>query len=622
MPSQTDVKEVGKEGVRDKRKITAADWKTVAEHIADEHRSRKKRRKDREKHWEEIDRQIAMTPDLTFKTLPNGKVDPDKMWMSEMELPLQATALEVLTADARRMMFPGAKSWFGAKAYTTDEYLQKVDFQSFVAGDENEVPSQITQDNANKLVEGFLRNIHRQYDFTGTIDLVNSEAFKYGVGVGRMRMATKRVFLRTAKGIVKENKNLPILFPRSIKNTYLDDTSKKALNEGMMVGDSIIDCFQMKFEDVLLAAKKGSKDPDSQQGGWMPSNLKGIEPDDNGFVEVLEFEGDLIVPRKTTRSLFIPGAIVTAVIGSDGSTHKENVIRFRFRKAPFNTNILFPYHQEDVDSPYAAGPLMKGRPVQIAATNALNRLMDAAALSNAPPIGYEKDDMTFASQGGPVIHPYAKWATLGEIKTYEFANPSAMLEVYLGLLQQYANLTGVNAPRLGQQTVSHTTAFAKDVEQQRGIARTVDYVQTVGQSALTQFLYMEYAMARESMRGEQSFWIDAYDGAVTIRKEHLPEMVDFEWFGAAGPAEEQAKQQSKLSSAQLALSIDQMGIQLGRPPEIQTGDLIKEVLREGGWTDVDAITNSGRAEPAPAVGGVPEVDPSASIDALETLQRG
>jgi hypothetical protein len=66
-----------------------------------------------------------MVPDVSHKKLPNGQVDANKMWMAEMELPLQAQALEVLTADARRMMFPDSGPWFRAHAQVTDDYLSR-----------------------------------------------------------------------------------------------------------------------------------------------------------------------------------------------------------------------------------------------------------------------------------------------------------------------------------------------------------------------------------------------------------------------------------------------------------------------------------------------------------------
>ena len=105
---------------------------------------------------------------------------------------------------------------------------------------------------------------------------------------------------------------------------------------------------------------------------------------------------------------------------------------------------------------------MKGYPIQVAAVDALNSLFEAAAIKNRPPISYDKDDIEFTGSGGPRIFPSASWPTLGDIKVHtEIGDPAAMFAIYQGLLQQYADVTGTTAPRLGAQTVSHTTAFAK-----------------------------------------------------------------------------------------------------------------------------------------------------------------
>ena len=179
------------------KRIDRRDHAQLAERIFQMWSDRRGRRRDQERIWKEVDRQIAMKPDISYKMLPGrhnsadpyderarNNIDPDKAWMPEGELPLQAQALEVLVADARRMMFPDAGSWYRARAITTDEYLRGVDFQSLVAGDENDVPSQITQDNADKLVEGFGQFWRDQYGFRDSMDRLNAEAFKYGAFSG------------------------------------------------------------------------------------------------------------------------------------------------------------------------------------------------------------------------------------------------------------------------------------------------------------------------------------------------------------------------------------------------------------------------------------------------------
>lgn len=595
MPSQKDVQQIDAEGkVSPKRRFDARDWQYIAEYIIDEKNTRKRKRADREKHWKEIDRQIAMEPDLKFKKLPNGQLDVKKLWMAEMELPLQAQALEVLTSDARRMMF--ADTWYRAHAEMTDDYLDKVDFASLILGDKAEVPSQIDQDNTDKLVEGFLNHIFRQVDLPGRQDKINAEAFKYGMGVGRARIETKNVYIHEARGVRKEKQKIPVLVPCSIKNLYLDEPMP-SMHSAQVLGPGHIAEDWIKLENLQIAANKGSTDPNDSEGGWMPANLKDVEPSEDGYVQVLEYEGDLVVPRKTVRSLVIPGAIATVVVGgkSAGGDVTKAVIRFRFRKLPYSSYLLYPYHYEGTDCAYPTSPLEKGRPVQMMAADALNRLMDSAALKNAPPVGYDRNDTLFAQGGGPAIHPYAQWGTNDPLTVYDNVggDPSALSGIFTQAINLYAELTGVLPARLGAQTVSHTTAFAKDAELTRGAVRTVDFVNSAGQGPLTRWLHMAYDMGREAMGRENvSFYIDAYGGFVEVSKDQLPEKSSFEWFGSGGPAEEQQKMQRRMQALQMAIQMDQLNVQLGNPPSVDIPSAIRQTLREGGWTDLDAITQA------------------------------
>ena len=600
MPKQEDVREIEQGEVKTKRRFDARDWTEIGEMVISEWERRKRNRRDREAHWKEVDRQVAMIPDLSHKMLANGKMNSDLAWMAEMELPYQAQALEVLTADARRMY--EAPSWFRAHAECTDEYLRGIEFQSLILGDESEVPSAINQDNADKLVEGFLLHQFREYDLFGRLDRVNAEAFKYGMGVGRARMQTKNVYIHEARGVRKETQYLPVMAPVSIKNLYLDDP-KPSMHSSQVLGESHIAEDWISFANLQLAANKGSNDPDDPEGGWMPKNVKELEPDTDGYVHVLEMEGDIVVPRKTTRSIVIPGAIVTVAIGgkSAGGNVTSGVVRFRFRKEAFSSYLLFPYHYEDTTEHYPTSPLMKGRTVQIMAVQALNRLLDSAALKNCPPTGWDRTDTYFGKEGGPKIHPGALWGTadVAAIKVFSEVggDPSALLAVLQHAIVMYAELTGVLPGRLGAQTVSHTTAFAKDAELQRGAVRTVDYVRQSGAGPLTRWLDMSYRMGRGILKGNDtiSFFIDAYGGFVEVSKKHLPENAIFEWFGAGGPAEEAQKKREKLESLAMALKIDQIDLPAGGKPVLSKQAAIDAVLREGGWTDIDVLRQANAA---------------------------
>ncbi|MGI9411551.1 MAG: hypothetical protein ACR2OV_15840 [Hyphomicrobiaceae bacterium] len=609
-------------GKAKKRRFDQRDFDIAAEQIIDDFNTRQRKRADLEQHWKEIDRQVRMEPDISFKTNDSGTLVPGREWMPEMELPLQAQTVEVLTADSRRMLFPDTGAWFISHAEMTDEYLDRVDLAGLITGDKNDIPSKIDQDAADKLVTGWLSSLRRQYDFAHHMDIINAEAFSYGVGVGRVRTVTKQVFMDTARGVLKEEKRLPVLFPRSIKNTYLDDSCFATMNEGYIVGPNIIFHEFRRFSDLVIAASKGSNDPDKENGGWMPKNIQKVEPDKNGTVELLEYEGDLVISRKTTRSMVVPGVIMTVVKGKKGA---RQVVRVRFRKQKFSSYIQFPYHTENMENPYATAPLMKGRPIHKAAVESLNRLMQAAILNTEPPIEYDKDNPAFVQSGGPDISPRALWPTNGvdAVRPHQIGDTAALFNVYIGLLQQYSDVTGINAPRLGAQTVSHTTAFSKEAELSRGVVRTVDYTRSTLKGPLTKFLHMEYEMAREAMGGrEDTVYIEPYRGFVTLTKSALPDNATFDALGSGGPAEEQQKQARRLQAANFAIQLEGLKVANGLPPSLNIEAMQEQVMLDGGWIDIDPFFEGtdGADQGASVLPGAPGANAGPAAAVVQALQ--
>lgn len=583
------------------KKIHEKHFDTLAEYIHNEYTRRKRDRGPLEKQWEEIDRQLRMEPDRSHKLDANGNVDSEKAWLPEMELPLQAQTLEMLVADSRRMRSPEIGPWFGAHAVVTDKYLEEVDFDSIISGDENDVPSQLTQDNIDKLVIGTLMHWQRQYNFQDNVDMIDAEAFKYGLGIGRARLATKSVFMHTAKGVTRQEQKIPVLFPVSIKNTYPDDRAHIMMNEGLMMGPVDITYKPMLLEDLKAAAAKGSNDPEKEEGGWMPKMLKNVEGKKDGTVMVVEAEGDFVIPRSAD-SLVLRNYYVSIVIGESN----PKVFRLRRRKKPYSSLIQFPYHKEHMDTPYAASPLMKGRPIQIAAVDALNKLGMVSALHAQPPVKYDKDNIDYASSGGPLVHPGAQWSD--DVATEQIGDPSALFQLYVGYLQQYSDVTGINSPRLGAQTKSHTTAFAKEAEISQGTVRTVDYVRSSLAGPLAKWLTIAYDIGRDAMT-KDTIYIDGYQSFVDIGKKHLPEKVMFEAFGSGGPAEENAKKQARMQALASAMQVDQMTVQLGGQPELDLRSIKEQMLREGGWTDIEPFFRaegiSEVPEGGPAMGATP-----------------
>lgn len=561
------------------QKFTKADKEVISEKILDIHSKRKTDRLTLEKQWREIDRQLAMDPEAAVKKQRQAQIESETAWMAETELPSQAETLEISAADARRLMVPKGVDWFGAHAALTDEYLERADFQSMIAGDQNDVPSRLNQDNADKLVQGLLTHWHNQYDFKGNLDLINAEAFKYSMGVGRLRHVKKSVFAHVDKGVKLVTHKIPMLVPRSIKNTYLDDTEHSLGNEGHIVAPGQIFECTLLAKDLMMASKAGSSDTNDMNGGWIKGALKDFDEDEE--VSVLEWEGDMVVDRKSTGALYLANSIISVVTGKGKSSGQRAVYRIRKNNLPWTSYILFPYHQEHIDSPYGTSPLMKGRPVQKAATESLNRLMELAALQTQPPISQDED-----SDESTAIYPGCR---LGEnAKVHEIGNPQAMLAVYAALLNQYADVTGTTGARLGQQTNSHTTAFAKDAELARGQIRISDYSNASLEGPLERFLHMEYHAGVKNM-GTELFFIRPYGGFVKVKKSFLPDHVEFEAYGAGQPADENAKTQRRANSLQMAIQIDQMLVASGQPPKLDLNAIIEQTLKEGGWSDVDTL---------------------------------
>ena len=185
---------------------------------------------------------------------------------------------------------------------------------------------------------------------------------------------------------------------------------------GASIGPSSILRQTRKLADILIEAKKSKKEAkdsdDYMSGGWITSNIKDIESDKNGFVELLEYEGDIVFCSNDNGDIFIPNAVITVLCGKES----EKVVKIEYSEFPISSYILIPYQKEHIDCVYGTSPLMKGMPIQTVASESLNRFMQSAILSTQPPIKFDRDDAFFRTQGGPQVYPNAQWATSGDRK--------------------------------------------------------------------------------------------------------------------------------------------------------------------------------------------------------------
>jgi hypothetical protein len=124
----------------------------------------------------------------------------------------------------------------------------------------------------------------------------------------------------------------------------------------------------------------------------------------------LKWRAILSFRARPSASLVIPGAIVTVAIGGKDAGGQADQRRDPLPVQEISVLKLsaVPVSLRGADDAYPTSPLMKGRPIQMLATDAANRLLDSAMLKNAPPVGYDRSDACICQKrGGPVIEPFA-----------------------------------------------------------------------------------------------------------------------------------------------------------------------------------------------------------------------
>lgn len=595
----------------DRERFTSREWSDIGATIKAEIERRKGNREALEAEWAEVDRQVAMDPQA--QEVSSGDA---KDWFPDVELPLQFNALEVIAGDARGLKFPRGSEWFSVSAELSDDYLKRFmdrrERSSLLqptgipeaeeAGQQANTQIKLDQETANVLIKATMDHYHRLYDFRQQINLLDAEAIKYGTFVGRVRPVSIANFSYDFRGVTSQNLLGPAVIACSIKNTYLDDTASAVLHEGIKPSRSVIRTMTQRLEDLKKAARKGGSDK-----GWIVSQVNKIKPisDEKGrqnFVNLAEFEGDLIVPR-SRGSIFLPNVIVTVALGPG----EPRPVRFRTSPVPFHSYVVGHYMRHDVLSPYGVSPLMKAASIQEAATLAFNSMEAVAALIAQPPIAYDRNDQELAAAGGPEWSPGAKWPTdsPNAVEVQNVGDLGAVLNVYLALLKQHEDLTGANDPRRGAPARSHTSATASENEINRGVARTLDFVSDVEQGPLTTMLYMEYAIIKQVMTSPQPIAIETggIEGWARIAAADLADNVAFHVQGSAGVASERQRTANFEAAANFAVQLKTVAAQLNIQMPLDFEELATERFNRAGVQNASRFVGGNEGVSTPASGG-------------------
>ena len=561
------------------RKITNKDFAKVAEYISQEYTDRKKHRDDKEKDWREIDRQIAMTARVPVKR--DGTKNND--WMPCLELPLQANAKEVLGADARRLALPQGNDWYESIAFLSDKEMRELERKTLVAGVEGGIGGKVDQDTANLIVHAVLDNFHSKYRYRGMWDRILGEGICYGTYVGRIGLQKVDIVSDDFRN-VKTGK-IPMIFPVSIKNVYLDDSSQHVLHEGTMIAPSYIRTYWRRLKDLKLESQIGN--------GWQ--NMSGLEEDKNGHIQLLEMEGDFVLDRTRGEDMYLPSMKITVAMQAT-----SKIVRWIPMETPFRTYFSGVYQSEDAESPYGTSPLMKGMPIQENATFALNRSLAVAALQAEPPCTYNDGDNALKAAGGPDFSPGAMFPSdrPQDVREFKIGDLSAMFAMAQALLVQYEQTTQVNDPRRGGEVKSHTTALANDIQLSRGLLRTEDFIEDFEEGPLKDSLYKEYWFAKKALKDDPILLkARGTEGFISIKGSDLPEQVEFFANGSRGVLSKRERQQNMLTFTTLVANLTPLLQMEGSAPKAT--ELLAAIAAELDIVDADRFTaKSSQGMPA------------------------
>jgi len=571
----------------DEPELSADEWSRLAQWVRSELARRKQARSDREKVWKEVDRQIAMNP--KYRAVNDREPNPMRpAWYPNIETPLQFNALEVISADVRRLTFPRIGPWYKVSAAITDEYRDRWDSRRLKKAIIGKIPLEMNldQETADIIVKQTLEHFHRIYDFKSSIGLFDTERLKYGTGTIRVRQVKAARSAHEYRGQWSDKTIGPKVIPCTMWHTYLDDSWSAVLHEGEIIGPTIIRIIgSQPIEDLRQAAELGGSDD-----GWIVRNVNQLigkmgEDGKSDTVELLEVEGDIVVPKSTSGSIYLPNVILTIA----GQTQKDNagVVRFRTNPMPFRSYVVGHYFKHDSRHAYGDSPLMKGVPLQEISTESTNDFLAGSRLKVLKPIAYDRTDPTLAAQGGPIIYPGAMWPAdaPNALEPIDVGDPAAALNAALSMIKLHEDTTGANDARRGQRLKSHTTAGAAEIEASQGISRTDDFVTDSLAGPLTTVLHMEYEIAKDSMKTPQYIRIDAegIEGWIKLASGDLADMVEFEPIGAEGIIEERQRARSFIEASTFVVTgLAPAAAQLGIPMTINFEAIGREAYERAG----------------------------------------
>lgn len=531
------------------KRITQENWDQVEAFVNEQLDARKtaETRKDHERIWTEVDRQIKMKP--MKRLLPNGQ-EAKQSWHHAIELGELAVASEVIASDVMRIIFQ--QTWFQPHA----EVQWPIDPKTGQAAVDDEKQS---------IIDGLLRNLmaqqHKDFGLKARFRLSVKESLHHGGFCSEIRME-KQLLVRDGSKIAQVS--APVWVPYSMWNTY-PDPSPSVIGTNMFYSGSMILCEYIPYHKLKEYA---------QGDGWMPKRLDKVEKrreNEGKDVELIKFKGDIYIDRSVD-DIYLPNSEVILANGK--------LVYYAPSELDYANIIYSGYERQDVRDPYYTSPIIKLSPTHKIATIVANKFLDATALKTEPPVEYDANDPEYAANGGPVIAPGARTATrsLGQgMKPLDIGEPRYALDAYTLTLQQMKEGLGVSSNRAGVRQADRETATAANLANQGAEVRTMEFVSQLEPQALLPFLYMQHDLNRRNLK-EYSFYNDEMHTPdfMRITNKDIDGNAHFEVVGSRGLLGEE-KRRTSLNSSVAFFS--------GNPlfaPKLKTTEIMLDTLRDAG----------------------------------------
>jgi hypothetical protein len=506
-----------------KRKIRKSDWQKVEDYLKRELQTRKDNdfRKQHERIWKEVDRQIAMEP--MAKIGPQGKPLPPG-WQSAFELGELAKASEVTTAAVMRLVFPFNRTYF--EAHTKPPMT--VDPKTGRA-----VPM-VNEDQVKK-ADGIQRSLmaQQQLDFghKARVEISVKEALHHGSFVATVEQDTQN---KVHDGQGLESLSAPVWVPHSMWNCYPDSSPAVIPGANIFYTGSMMIVSYMPRYKVLQLKGEGYMNIDPKKILKKKNTNKGVETED---VEIVTYYGDLNMEREDG-DIYLPN--------SKCKTANGTVIYYKANDLPFPEVIYQGYERQDVRDPYFTSPIIKNSPMQKMTTILANKFIDSVDLHTTPPIVYDGNDPYMVQNGGVAMWPGAQTASKGSNKFQEVkvGDPKAALMGLQFGLQKIEEGTGVNAIRAGASDSDRKTATEVRDTQQGAELRTADFVGKLEAGGLRPFLYMQHELNLKYMTSYSFYCAEKeLPDFMVVKKKDLPKVVHFEVVGSKGVLGEEQRTQ-------------------------------------------------------------------------------